>query len=168
MRMIPALVVPFRMIRTEYFVLLTLPAIASFNAMVLVESNRLNLLRLWLRAEVCALRFDLLHMLRSRLVHGALSLSLHVLLASCRSRRSSAAFSRGLLHTCTLLALFSLLLPAFRLRSRLTPGNIRSRRWSICRFLVSPSLPAFSSTRLSGRFTGRFSGGVRFSSVRRL
>jgi len=51
MRSIPALIVPFRMIRTEYFVLLTLPAIASLNPIVLVERDRRNLLRLWLRIE---------------------------------------------------------------------------------------------------------------------
>src|SRR4029450_929124 len=52
MLMIPALIMPFRMIRAEYLVTLTLPAIPSFHPMVLVESNCLNLLRLWLFAEV--------------------------------------------------------------------------------------------------------------------
>src|SRR5689334_17150642 len=61
MRMIPAGVVPFRMIRTEHFILLPLPVLASFNPTVLVECDRLNLLRFRLRAEVRMLRFDLLH-----------------------------------------------------------------------------------------------------------
>src|SRR4029077_20384858 len=64
MRMIPALIVPFRMIRTKCFVVVALPAIASLNSIVLVEGNRRNLLRLWLRTEVHVLRFDLLHLLR--------------------------------------------------------------------------------------------------------
>src|SRR5262249_16537169 len=83
MRMIPTRVVPFRVIRTEYFVVRTLPAIASFNPMVLVESNRWNLLRFWLRTKVLVLRFDLLHLLRSRLLCHARSSALSVLLA-CR------------------------------------------------------------------------------------
>src|SRR5437773_12478106 len=60
MRMVPALIVPFRMIRTEYFVLLTLPAIASLNPIILVVGNRRNLLRLWLCVEFRVLLFILL------------------------------------------------------------------------------------------------------------
>src|SRR4030095_6570210 len=165
--MVPARIVPFRMVRTEHFILLTLPAIASFNTMVLVESNRLNLLRLRLRLEVRALRFDLLHLLRSRLLHLGPCISLRVLLASCRSRRSCAGFSHRLLHTLTLLPLLNLFLPAMRRHSRCTTRDIRSRRTSICRFLVRATFPAFSSTRLIRCFAGRFSGGVRFWSVRR-
>ena len=82
--MIPALIVPFRMIRAKYLVLLTLPAITSFNPVILVEGNRRNLLRLWLRAEVCVLRFDLLHLLRVRLLRLGSRISLRVLLASCQ------------------------------------------------------------------------------------
>src|SRR6266850_4261700 len=155
--MIPPLIVPFRMIRAEYLVMLTLPAITSFNPMVLVESNRLNLLRLWLCAETSMLRFDLLHLLRIGLLLplGART-SLRVLLAGCRS---CAGFSRGLLHTLSLLPLLNLLLlPLLRRHSRRMTGNIRSRRGSIPRFLVLAILPAFSSTGLVRRFIGRFTG----------
>jgi hypothetical protein len=126
--MIPALIVPFWMIRTECFVLVALPAIASFNPMVLVESNRLNLLRFWLCTEARVLRFDLLHLLRIRLLRLGSRISLRVLLDACRSwrscigpsRRSCTGLSRRLLHTLTFLALFSLLLPGFCRHSRLT------------------------------------------------
>src|SRR4030095_4915387 len=165
--MVPARIVPFRMVRTEHFILLTLPAIASFNTMVLVESNRLNLLRLRLRLEVRALRFDLLHLLRSRLLHLGPCISLRVLLASCRSRRSCAGFCHRLLHTLTLLSLPNLLISAVRRHSRLTTRHIRPRRGSICRFLLSPTLSAFSSTRLIRRLPGRFRWVVRFWGVRR-
>jgi hypothetical protein len=162
--MIPALIVPFRLVRAEYFIMLALPAITSFNPMVLVESNRLNLLRLWLRAEARVLRFDLLHLLRIGLLPFGPRFSLHVLLAGCGS---CAGFSCGLLHALTLLALLNLLFAAVRRHSRRTTGNVRSRRGSIPRFLVRASLPAFSSTGLSRRFTGRFSGDVRVWGVRR-
>src|SRR5262249_743450 len=165
MRMIPTRVVPFRVIRTEYFVVRTLPAIASFNPMVLVESNRWNLLRFWLRAKVRVLRFDLLHLLRSRLLRLGFRISLHVLLDACRSWRSCTGFSQGGLPTFPLLDL--LLLPDLRRHSCRTTGNIRSRRGSICRFLMSPTLPAFSCTALSRHFTGRFSGDVRLWGVHR-
>src|SRR4029077_18902277 len=85
MRMIPALIVPFRMIRTEYFVLLALPAIASFNPMILIEGNRWNLLRLWLRTKIRVLRLDLLHLLRLGLLRLAPRITLRVLLAACRN-----------------------------------------------------------------------------------
>src|SRR5207249_10409645 len=81
MRVIPALIVPFRMIRAEYFVLLTLPVFASFNAMILIVGNRRNLLRLRLRTEVRVLRFDLLHLLRVRLLRLGSGISLRILLA---------------------------------------------------------------------------------------
>src|SRR5262249_32864423 len=129
------------MIRTEYLVLRTLPAIASFNPRILVEGNRWNLLRLWLRTKVRVLRLDLLHLLRSRFLHLGTCISLYVLLAG---RRSCTGFSRGLLHTLPLLALLSLLLPMCRRHSCRMTGNIRSRRRSICRFLLSPTLSAFS------------------------
>src|SRR6266550_1036534 len=163
--MIPPLIVPFRMVRTEYLVMLALPAITSFNPMVLVESNRLNLLRLWLCAETRVLRFDLLHLLRIGLLPLGPRFGLRVWLAGCRS---CAAFSRRLLHTLTLLPLLNLLLlPLLRRHSRRMTGNIRSRRWSIPRFLVRAILPAFSSTGLIRRFIGRFTGDVRFRGVRR-
>src|SRR5690348_16172821 len=133
MRMVPALIVPFRMIRTEYFVLATLPAIASFNPMVLVESNRLNLLRFWLRAEVCVLRFDLLHLLWFGHFRLYSRLSLHVLLHTSRRWRSCTGFSQGVLAT---LLLNLVLLP-----------NLcrHSRRWiSRC---FPCRLPAFFCTR---------------------
>src|SRR5258708_21963820 len=110
MRVIPTLVVPFRMIRAECFVLRTLPAIASLNPIILVVGNRRNLLRLWLRTEVRVLRFDLLHLLRIRLLRTGPRISLRILLAGCRSWRSYTGRRRGLLHT--LLPLLSLLLPA--------------------------------------------------------
>src|SRR5439155_21605543 len=82
-RSIPALIVPFRIIRAEYFVLRTLPAITSFNPIILVEGNRRNLLRLWLCTEVRVLRFDLLHLLRVRLLRLSARIGLHILLATC-------------------------------------------------------------------------------------
>src|SRR5882757_5499835 len=97
--MVPTLIVPFRMIRTEYFVLRALPAITSFDPIVLVESNRRNLLRLWLCTEGRVLRFDLLHLLRVRLLHRAHPRSSRVLMAGCRSWRSCTGFSHRLLHT---------------------------------------------------------------------
>src|SRR6267142_4498461 len=161
--MIPPLIVPFRMVRAEYLVMLTLPAITSFNPMVLVESNRLNLLRLWLCAETRVLRFDLLHLLRIGLLPLGPCFSLRVLLAGCRS---CAGFSRGLLHTLSLLPLLNLLLlPLLRRHSRRMTGNIRSRRGSIPRFLMCAILPAFSSTGLIRGFVGRFTGDVRVRGV---
>ena len=115
MRMIPARIVPFRMIRTEYFVLGTLPVFTSFNPMVLVESNRLNLLRFRLCTEARVLRFDLLHLLRIGLLRLGPGICLRVLLAGYGS---CAGFSRGLLHTLTSLALLNLLLPTVRRHSR--------------------------------------------------
>src|SRR5207249_5145644 len=79
MRMVPALIVPFRMIRTEYFVSRTLPLFASLNPIILVVGNRRNLLRLWLRTEVRVLRFDLLHLLWSRLLRSGARISLRIL-----------------------------------------------------------------------------------------
>ena len=144
MRMIPARIVPFRMIGTEYFVLVPLPVFTSFDMMVLVESNRLNLLRFWLRVEVCVLRFDLLHLLRFRLLRLGPRLSLHVLLHASRSW-SCTGFSRRLLHT--LLSLLNLLL---------LPDLCRhSRRGRLCRFLLRPTFPAFFCTRLIPSSAGR-------------
>src|SRR4029077_5704805 len=85
MQMIPALIVPFRMIRTEYFVLLTLPVITSFNPMILIEGNRRNLLWLWLRTKVRVLRLDLLHLLRFGLFRLDPRISLRFWLAACRN-----------------------------------------------------------------------------------
>src|SRR5207245_11701522 len=85
MRSIPALIVPFRMLRAEYCILRTLPAITSFNPIILVEGNRRTLLRLWLRTEVRVLRFDLLHLLRVRLLRLGPHISLRSLLAGCRN-----------------------------------------------------------------------------------
>src|SRR5204863_9293764 len=87
-RVIPALIVPFRMIRAEHFVLRTLPMFGSLNPIILVVGNRRNLLRFWLRTEVRVLRFNLLHLLRSRLLRLAPSIRLHILLASYLPRRS--------------------------------------------------------------------------------
>src|ERR1044071_6225675 len=102
--MIPALIVPLRLIRAEYLVMLALPAITSFNPMILVERNRLNLLRLWLCAEARVLRFHLLHLLPIELLPFGARFRLHVLLAGYRR---SAGFSRGLLHILSLLALLN-------------------------------------------------------------
>ena len=85
MRVIPSLIVPFRMIRAEYLIMLTLPAITSLNPIILVEGNRRNLLRLRLRTEVRVLRFDLLHLLRIRLLRLGPRISLRILLAGSRS-----------------------------------------------------------------------------------
>src|SRR2546425_5891091 len=63
MRAVPDAVVPFRMIRSEYFVLWTLPAIASFNPKIHVECDRWNFVRSRLRFEIHVLLFDLLHLL---------------------------------------------------------------------------------------------------------
>jgi hypothetical protein len=64
------------MIRAEYFVLRTLPAIASFNPIVLIVGNRRNLLRLWLRTKIRVLRLNLLHLLRIWLLHLGPGISL--------------------------------------------------------------------------------------------
>ena len=85
MRSIPALIVPFRTIGAEYLVLRTLPLFASLNPIILVEGNRRNLLRLWLRTEVRVLRFNLLHLLRIRFLRLGPHISLRVLLAGCRT-----------------------------------------------------------------------------------
>src|SRR5437868_1879458 len=85
MRVIPSLIVPFRMIRAERFVLSTLPAFASFNPMTLIIGHRRNLLRLWLRMEVRMLRFDLLHLLRFRLLSLGPRISLHILATAWRN-----------------------------------------------------------------------------------
>jgi hypothetical protein len=109
------------------------------------------------------LRFDLLYLLRIGLLPLDPRFSLRVLLANCRS---CAGLSRGLLHTLSLLPLLNLLLlPLLRRHSRRMTRNIRSRRGSIPRFLVRAILPAFSSTGLSRRFIGRFTGDVRFRGV---
>ena len=62
MRVIPATVVPFRMIRSIYFVLRTLPAIASLKPKVRVERDRRNFVRASLGVEVYVLLFDLLRL----------------------------------------------------------------------------------------------------------
>src|SRR5438552_2276205 len=115
MRSIPTLIVPFRMIRTEYFVLRTLPAITSFDPIVLVESNRRNLLRLWLCTKGRVLRFDLLHLLRVRLLHRAHPYGPLILLAGWRS---CTGFSHRLFYT--LFPLLNLLLSAMRRHFRRT------------------------------------------------
>src|SRR2546423_12338237 len=136
----------FGMIRAEHFVLRTLPPIASLNPIILVEGNRRNLLRLWLRTKVRVLRLDLLHLLRIRLLRLGPSISLRVLLAGCwRSgclRRLAAP-----LHP--LPALLSLLLGAGRRPAGRLTGNIRSRLGGACRFLLG--LPTLSRTPLIRR-----------------
>src|SRR4029077_19331315 len=85
MRSIPALIVPFRMIRAEHFVLRTLPLFASLNPIILIVRNRRNLLRLRLRTKVRMLRLDLLHLLLIRLLRLGPRITLHILVAGGRS-----------------------------------------------------------------------------------
>src|ERR1043165_2847827 len=166
MRMIPPLIMQFRMIGTEYCVLVALPVFASFNVMVLVESNRLNLLRFWLRVEVCVLRFDLLHLLWFGLFRLYSRISLGVLLARCRrwlhficlsSRRISRCFRccGGFVHTFSLL--LSLLCPL--LLSLLFPFLLslllRIGCRSVCRFPVRATLFVLSDAALIGRSASR-------------
>src|SRR6266404_2193129 len=146
MRSIPALIVPFRMIRAEYFVLRTLPLIASFNPITLVERNRRNLLRLWLRTEIRVLGFDLLHLLRIGLLRRGPRISPRVLLAGCRdwwsctcrcrryrssTRRCLGVFRRRVL---AFPALLRLMLPAGRRTGRRLTGNVRFRTGGLLRF----------------------------------
>src|ERR1700680_2550660 len=88
MRPVPALLVPFRTIRAEYFVLRTLPPFASLNPIALAKRDRRNLLRLWLRMKTRVLRPDLLNLLRLRLLRRARPFSSRVLRAGCRKWRS--------------------------------------------------------------------------------
>src|SRR5207249_1782847 len=143
MRMIPARIVPFRMIGTEYFVLVPLPVFTSFDMMVLVESNRLNLLRFWLRVEVCVLRFDLLHLLWFGLFRLYPRISLRLLLDASRSWRSCTGFSQGVLATLLLKLLF------------LPDLCWHSCRGRICRFPLRSTFPAFFCTRLIPSSAGR-------------
>ncbi len=85
MRPIPAFIVPFRMIRTEYLILRTLPLFASLNPIILIVGNRRNLLRLRLRTEVRVLRFDPLHLLRIRLLCLGPRITLRILVACSRN-----------------------------------------------------------------------------------
>jgi len=71
LRPIPAFIVPFPDDTSEILRIADPAVIASFNPMVLIECNRRNLLRLWLRTEIRVLRFDLLHLLRFRLLRLA-------------------------------------------------------------------------------------------------
>src|SRR5713101_9042714 len=63
MRAVPAPIMPFRMIRSEYFVLRPLPALASLNPITLVERDRRNFVGSRLCAKIHVLLFDLLHLL---------------------------------------------------------------------------------------------------------
>src|SRR6266540_6603179 len=173
MRSIPALIVPFRMIRAEYFVLRTLPLIASLNPIVLVEGNRRNLVRLWLCAEIRVLRFDLLHLLRIGLgLLPARHLCLRVLLAGCRACWSCACGRRRcrssgchcvrpmpLFTFSSLLHLF--LCPGRRSAGRLT-GNICCRLGAGLRFRVAfpPLCPRWLVRRTGGGFRFRRHLGV--------
>src|SRR5438552_15431177 len=164
MRSVPALIVPFRTIRAEYFVLRTLPAFASLNPTALVKRHRRNLLRFWLRTEVRVLRFYLLHVLRFGLLRLGPHISLRVLLAgwrnwswrSCsrfRPRRCRSGFRRCLrtwgrrFHSFP--ALLRLLLRTGRRRAGPLTGNIPFRRGGSCRFLARWSFPALPCTGLS-------------------
>src|SRR5438876_12191493 len=157
MRSIPALIVPFRMIRTEYFVLRTLPAITSLNPIILIIGNRRNLLRLWLCTEVRVLRFDLLHLLRIRLLLCARRFNSLVGWRSwswrscsrrrlCRSgfRRCFCIWERRF-HSFP--AFLRLLFRTGRRRTGRLTGNIRFRCGS--RFRARWSLSALSCTGLS-------------------
>ena len=85
MRVIPSLIVPFRMIRAKYFIMLALPAIASLDPIILIVGNCRNLLRLRLRTKVRVLRFDLLHLLRIWLLRLGSRIRLRILLACSRN-----------------------------------------------------------------------------------
>src|SRR5260370_38060667 len=63
MRAVPAPIVPFRMVRTVYFVLRPLPAFASLDPIALAEGNRWNFVRPRFPAEVHMLLLDLLRLL---------------------------------------------------------------------------------------------------------
>src|SRR6476619_536701 len=81
---------PFRAIRAEYFILRTLPALTSLNAIVLVVSDGRNLLRLWLRTKTRVLRLDLLHfLLIGLLFRPGRYIGLSLLMGGCRHSRSS-------------------------------------------------------------------------------
>src|SRR5438067_2701737 len=105
-RPIPTLVVPFRMIRAEYFVLRAPPLIGSLNSIILLEANRRYLIRPWLCAEIRVLLFDLgclpldlLHLLRLHLLRRGGCTSLRALLAGCRyCRPRTGSRSRSSLH----------------------------------------------------------------------
>src|ERR1700730_11033613 len=146
------------MIRAEYFVLWTLPPIASLNTIVLVERDRRSLLRLWLCMKIRVLRLDLPHLLRLRLLRRPHPFSSRVLLAGCRNWRSCTCRScrcrsstRRCLRVCAsapraFSALFRLVLAAGRCTGGRLTGNVRS--WGRRRFLGRPTLSAFSCTRL--------------------
>ena len=80
------------MIRTVYFVLRTLPAIASLNPIIYAERDWRNLVRPRLRAKIHVLMFDLLrllldllHLLRIGLRRRARRIGGRILLAGCRN-----------------------------------------------------------------------------------
>src|SRR5438477_2914633 len=173
-RPIPELVMPFRMIRAEYFVLRTLPLIGSLNSIILLEGNRRYLLRLGLCAEsrvllfdLRCLRLDLLHLLRLHLLRRGRRTNRRGCLSRCRGRssprcsrcrcrcwrcthrsRSSRCRSSRCFRRASLHP-FLVLRAGRRTGGRLT-GNIRLR----------PSLPAFSCSRLSRRSAGRLTGNI--------
>src|SRR5262245_28338878 len=160
--MIPALIVPFRMIRTKYFVLVTLPVFASFNAMVLVKSNRWDLLRFWLRTKVRVLRFDLLHLLRSGLFPCACSSGLCVLLATCGRWLGCIRLSCRRISRC-----FRGLSRAFGIFPLLLSLLVLTRFQSIRRLIARPSLSVFSSIRLVRPSASRLTRRITFC-IRRL
>ncbi len=144
------------MIRAEYFVLRTLPVITSLNPIILFVGNRRNLLRFWLRTEVRVLRFDLLHLLRIGLFRLGPRISLHILLAGCRTYSTCRScirrcwISRCLCRRgaafCFSPLLNSLLPRSGRLRACRLTGNIRFLTGG--RLMVFCSFLAFSCTGL--------------------
>src|SRR5438309_1383088 len=89
MRAVPAPIMPFWMIRSEYFVLRPLPALASLNPITLVERDRRNFVRSRLGFEIHVLLFDLLHLLLDLLHLLRIRLDRRIaarcLLAGCRN-----------------------------------------------------------------------------------
>jgi len=65
--------------------MLTLPAIASLDPIILVVGNCRNLLRLRLRTKVRMLRFNLLNLLRIRLLRLGPCVRVCILLACSRT-----------------------------------------------------------------------------------
>src|SRR5207237_2225466 len=89
MRAVPAPIMPFRMIRSEYFVLRPLPALASLNPITLVERDRWNFVGSRLCFEIHVLLFDLLHLLLDLLhllrIRFDCRIAARCLLAGCRN-----------------------------------------------------------------------------------
>src|SRR5262249_52836935 len=97
-RSIPTLIVPFRMIRTEYFVLRTLPALAAFDPIVRVECHGRS--NIWFRLgfETSVLLFDLLNLLCLHLLAASANRALGRSCA-CSGWTSGGCCARSWRHT---------------------------------------------------------------------